>query len=588
MALVLPFDGSGQLLPGQIRAISPRYIAVPDGLVGYWGFDLDCVLAGGLTDDLSANYNVGTLSTSGGSNPTYARGQVGDALLFDGSTNYVDMGNILNITGPITVAAWANATTNTGRMCVASKGLDLNAVPYDLCVNADAANTSKMQMQIFNGVQHVATSAANVATGIWEHWVGTADGTSIKLYRNGVLDAITADATLPSVNSAKFQVGALNNFGTGPILFWNGSIDDVRIYNRALDASEVATLYQAGLLGQRHSNLTLLIETELFPLTKPPVWLPIAGIDKERLPPVRRSLDEPPGPFFIRSPNPVPTTRRLPTAGIDRERLPPVRRALDEPPGPFFARSPHPVPTGAPPRTGENRERDMPPARRPDEPFAWFVRSPNPVPTRWLPTAGIDRERLPAIKRPPDEPPGAFIISSLPATPAPVFALPRSYEDIERLPPIKENPDPARQWFVQSPNPVPIFVVPKSGEDVERIFPIRENPDPSKQWFIRSPSPVPGFAWFGAWDQPRSRPGVDQYVTVYPTQPLPGAAVGIPWWRSTAGDQLPAGGFISDQYTTSWVPFATSTPVIVTVAVHAPQFFSTMGSMIGSPANPPS
>ncbi len=81
MAVVLPCDGSGLLLPGQVRSISPRYIAVPDGLAGYWPLDLDCQLSSTLTADLSNNGNYGTLS-GGVANPTYSQGQVGNALTY--------------------------------------------------------------------------------------------------------------------------------------------------------------------------------------------------------------------------------------------------------------------------------------------------------------------------------------------------------------------------------------------------------------------------------------------------------------------------------------------------------------------------
>lgn len=65
---------------------------------------------------------------------------------------------------------------------------------------------------------------------------------------------------------------------------------------------------------------------------------------------------------------------------------------------PFFIRSPNPVPTTWPPLTGENRQRDPSPVRRPDEaPGPWFTRSPSPVPPTWLPLTGRDFERLAAI-----------------------------------------------------------------------------------------------------------------------------------------------------------------------------------------------
>jgi hypothetical protein len=568
---------------------------------------------------------------------------------FNGTSDKIlcGTGSALN-PAAITVLCWIYPTSFSHLYQVPVDRSSVGAVndgDYKLAIKS----TGSLAVYVNQGgvLSFVDPASNSLTTNAWNTagFVASA-ATGLIVYTNGVSSGTFANSNaLGTGNTQTFKIGtdSPNNVD----YFVAGSIAEVAVWSVALTSTEVTaynngapakTIQPSSLVGYwplrgyspepdlsgNANNGTLTGTTVDY---QPPpfvVWSPqLNGADRERLPPVRRSPDEPfpfftrspnpvptrapprtgenrerdpppvrrpdePFPFFVRSPNPVPTTRRLPTAGIDRERLPPVQRSLDEPPGPFFTRSPNPVPTTRRlPTAGIDRERLPPVQRSLDEPPGpFFMRSLHPVPTKWLPTAG-EAERLPAIKRPPDEPPGAFIINSLSTAPAPIFALPRSYEDA-RPPPIRENFDPARQWFVRSPSPVPSFVVPKSGEDIERIFPIRENLDPAKQWFVRSPSPVPGFAWFGAWDQPQSRLSVDQYITVWPAQPPPGAAVSVPLRSATDDNRPPGVGSISDQYTTSWVPFATSAPIVVTVAVHAPQFFSTMGSMIGSPANPPS
>lgn len=270
MGVVLPFDGArGILKPGGPQTLNPAYFAVPNGLVGYWGFDPDCLdFTNSLAFDLSGNGKTGTLS--GATKPTFANGQVGGALTFNGTNSYVDCGLTTgNFTGPFSYAAWVNAAATSGSPVVMGSGF-LNAVNrvQTLAINPDAAHANKMEFQIFNGVQHVAVSTANVLTGVWEHWVGVCTGSQILLYRNGALDNAITDSTLPSLTTKRFLIGA-NDVNAGAANFWNGSIDDARPYNRALDPWEVIQLYQAGLAGRRDAGVLLPQSAELDALLSP-------------------------------------------------------------------------------------------------------------------------------------------------------------------------------------------------------------------------------------------------------------------------------------------------------------------------------
>ncbi len=191
------------------------------------------------------------------------------------------MGNVLNITTPVSVAAWVMASTaavtGANAFAVITKAYDGTTASYDLQINDDGLSTGLMQFETFDGaVRHRVTSTAPALANVWEHWVGLLDGASYKLYRNGKLDATVTDSYLPVSNSARLLIGAYDLSGS-TIHWWDGLLDDVRVYNRALDSSEVMTLYQAGLMGQRHSSLSIPVEVELPAIFLPPPPADVAG-----------------------------------------------------------------------------------------------------------------------------------------------------------------------------------------------------------------------------------------------------------------------------------------------------------------------
>jgi len=81
------------------------------------------------------------------------------------------------------------------------------------------------------------------SSGTWEFWVGTYDGSTGILYKNDASTVGTVATTSGAIaNVAGLSVGRDFEKNIQP---WNGGIDDFRIYNRALSASEVSTLYNS-------------------------------------------------------------------------------------------------------------------------------------------------------------------------------------------------------------------------------------------------------------------------------------------------------------------------------------------------------
>ncbi len=202
-------------------------------LLGWWKFDEG---QGSVAFDWSGHSNHGTLV--GG--PQWVAGNINGALELDGTDDYVDLNDPLGlqITGNITIAAWIKSDDVGGERNIIAKGYVFD--PHGeirLQLNGNTYNFGSLD----SGGQHqVAEDGADADVGRWVHLAGTYDGSNWNLYRNGLL-----------VNSAEDSVGAVPvavgwSIGSrgGDMIdqLFDGLIDDVRIYNRALTQDEIAEI----------------------------------------------------------------------------------------------------------------------------------------------------------------------------------------------------------------------------------------------------------------------------------------------------------------------------------------------------------
>lgn len=188
---------------------------------------------------------------------TYAEGKFGGARDFNGSTNYVDLGNNVAPSLPVTISAWVKPdSVQTGHIVNTGKNYPAphphNGVwmtLYNNQVNIGFGNNTVCGP---SARREVATASATVPVGKWSHVVGVMNSdTSMAIYINGVsvaLGAFGGTATFLANNSSlPGSIGAWTDCGSGSrIAYFDGSIDDVAIVNRSYTASEVAELYNAG------------------------------------------------------------------------------------------------------------------------------------------------------------------------------------------------------------------------------------------------------------------------------------------------------------------------------------------------------
>ncbi len=218
------------LTPTPTPSITPTPTPSPQGgLVGYWKFD---ETSGTTANDSSGNSNNGTINGA-----TRTTGKVNNALSFDGSNDNVDAGNqdsLKNISSAITIEMWFNFTLN------AYEGLFWHGGKTFLMLRPSNGDS----YVYLTGVANHNWTAAPYNLNQWYHYVVTYDsagGTdNTKIYRDGqIIKTFTDTGTLAQATGNLF-IGYAGSY------FMNGFIDEVRVYNRALSASEVLAGYNAG------------------------------------------------------------------------------------------------------------------------------------------------------------------------------------------------------------------------------------------------------------------------------------------------------------------------------------------------------
>ena len=162
----------------------------------------------------------------------------------------------MNFTGEITLAAWIRPDVSSGLRNIIAHG-------HRLSPNQEIffrVNNGSYQVGSWNGSAHITSAAipaGDVGTGNWIHLAGTYDGTAWNLYRNGVLISSSVDSVGALLVSENWAIGAR---GTGTERFFDGGIDEPRIYQQALTITEIATLMNetrpCPIIGPDHYAIT--------------------------------------------------------------------------------------------------------------------------------------------------------------------------------------------------------------------------------------------------------------------------------------------------------------------------------------------
>ena len=216
------------------------------GAEGYWGGQLSPADLGASSwwrlSETSSTYADTIAGLSATNNGTTTRGYQGAfypfdtnaAVDLDGTSGYVSVSDVYDFTGTaaFSVSCWINADVVGGRV-ISKEGTDgWRLFLYGTGVIFDRHNA---------GGTDSASNSATIGTGTWYHLVGTYDGSNLVAYVNGVAGSSTASSRSLGGNSNSLAFGRQAN---GAASFFNGRMDEVAIWSRALSADEVLQLYQ--------------------------------------------------------------------------------------------------------------------------------------------------------------------------------------------------------------------------------------------------------------------------------------------------------------------------------------------------------
>jgi hypothetical protein len=197
--------------------------------------DGSCIAAyplDGSPADLSGNYNGVQTDV------TYPQGEFDLAGSFNGSSSKIDLPNFMpSGNASRSVSMWINTTQTTAATLLQYGGGNTNLL-FNLRINDGGAGGGANTIGIGFYANDFNRPATGLMDGNWHHIAATYDGTNAKIYIDGVQTG--ADFATGGVNTTASS-GLIGSNG-GSFIF-NGSIDQVRIFNKALSAGEVTTLY---------------------------------------------------------------------------------------------------------------------------------------------------------------------------------------------------------------------------------------------------------------------------------------------------------------------------------------------------------
>lgn len=187
-----------------------------------------------LLTDLSGHYLNGDIS--GASFSSNASHDGSDALTFDGSNDEVMIGDqpALDFEDALTIAAWVRTNDASSNQCIVSK----NNAYYIYLYGSGSGARIRVALSIGDTWQTLTTSTAKtIQNNTWTHVTATYDGSLMRVYLDGVEIESKAVSGSITQNSKDVKIGTIWNGYR-----WNGDLDDITLFDTALDPREINLL----------------------------------------------------------------------------------------------------------------------------------------------------------------------------------------------------------------------------------------------------------------------------------------------------------------------------------------------------------
>ena len=208
------------------------------GLVGWWTMDSSDI-SGTALFDKSKNGQNGTLVNG----PTIAPGKIGQSLRFNGIDNYVQVEDDPSLDGftEFTASLWGKQNSIVEGGGLFRKWVDTSGNrSYDIYTSAINEITIRISSNGSTRETHVsANDCGFTSNGEWTYIAVTFNAGSISYYKNGVLCDTDSGAITSIFNSPQTLRFGQNESA----IYFDGWLDDIRLYNRALSDTEIRDLY---------------------------------------------------------------------------------------------------------------------------------------------------------------------------------------------------------------------------------------------------------------------------------------------------------------------------------------------------------
>jgi hypothetical protein len=218
-------------MPNMLISSIPQFLAASstllNGLVGFWKLDGNVIDSTGLNGATASNI-------------TYGSGKNAQGAIFNGTTSFIDT-QLTTRLRDFTVAAWFFATATIHYQRIADKSYDTG-----FWIGRNTSTTTWGGGVLEAGSPYGVFAPA--ANDVWNQIISIRRNNIHEIWINGELGAFNTVSTA-ELDSSKFAIGAWSQShpSRNPAQYFQaGSIDDVGVWSRAIDVSEIKELYSAG------------------------------------------------------------------------------------------------------------------------------------------------------------------------------------------------------------------------------------------------------------------------------------------------------------------------------------------------------
>jgi len=208
-------------------------------------------LASGATFPIGTTINTFTVTAANGQTTSCSFSVTvfdpAAALHFDGTNDNVSIPGIANLQlDNFTLESWFNPSTSANFPALPSALIAKGSGGFPDYFIATGSSSRKLTVGFYSGASFVgATSTTDLAQNTWYHVAGTFDGTTLKIYINGVLESsVPAGGLHPRVTANALSLGLTN-----AVQYLNGALDEVRVWNIARSCEEIRQYRNCELAG---------------------------------------------------------------------------------------------------------------------------------------------------------------------------------------------------------------------------------------------------------------------------------------------------------------------------------------------------